>query len=311
VTTVLATAADSRYGRWLLNLIGSVQRRSDIFDQIVVYDLGLTAFQRRLLDGVRDVEVRMVPPFVPHWKQGRTWKTWIWTHVEGDTIVWLDAGITVLRPLTDFVEQAERLGYFVASTGVPTGPCTPSEYYSLFDLSSEFGSYDSVSSGILAFRTSSRFYAEVIQGTFEDAVLGHNLGFSRDEVSKLNWGLDEMKDVVVRDCPLFRYDQSLFNVHFYRSTPDPQIGDLHKYAGYRTPTDHPDQVVWNHRRSGDLRFLPRVRYRASTALVGIPWGALVYANWTARRHLWLLQPGFHARVARRFLATGRLRNRRT
>ena len=69
MSTVLASAADERYGYHLLNLIGSVKANSDVFDEIVVYDLGLSAHQRRLVDGVQGVEVRTVPPFVPHWAQ--------------------------------------------------------------------------------------------------------------------------------------------------------------------------------------------------------------------------------------------------
>ena len=84
MSTVLASAADERYGDHLLNLIGSVKANSDVFDAIVVYDLGLSQRQRRLVDGIRGIEVRTVPPFVPHWAQGRTWKTWIWTHLEAD-----------------------------------------------------------------------------------------------------------------------------------------------------------------------------------------------------------------------------------
>jgi hypothetical protein len=50
-------------------------------DRIVAYDLGLASFQRRLLEATLDVEVREVPLFVPHWRQGWTRKTWIWTHL--------------------------------------------------------------------------------------------------------------------------------------------------------------------------------------------------------------------------------------
>jgi hypothetical protein len=310
MTTALASAADKRYGKWLINMIGSVQRKSDLFDRIVIYDLGLTPFQRRLLDGTRGVEVREVPPFVPHWQAGRTWKIWIWTHLEAETIVWLDAGATVLRPLTDFLEQTAARGYFVVSTGVEAGLSTPSEYYTLFGLPDDFGKNVSVTSGILAFRRDSPFYEQVVVPTFDDAVLGHHLGFSADEVAKLNWGLDRMEEIIVRDCPLFRYDQSLFNVHFYKSTPSPHVNDLYKYGGYRSPRDHPEQVIWNHRRTGDYRFLPRVRYRPATAAVGIPWGSGIYLKSRALHYRWLFRPGVHAHVARRLLTTGRLRAQR-
>jgi len=310
MTTVIASAADARYGKWLINLVGSIQRKSDLFQRIVVYDLGLTPFQRRLLEGTLGVDVREVPPFVPHWRQGRTWKTWIWTHLDADTIVWLDAGITVLRPLNDFLEQTAERNYFVVSSGVPAGQSMPSDYYGLYDLPREFGDHVAITAGILAFARGSSFYTNVIVPTFEDAVLGRNLGFSESEVSKLNWGLDELDTVIVRDCPIFRHEQTVLNVHFYRSTPDPQVNDLYKYGGWQSPQDHPEQVIWNHRRRGDYRFLPRVRYRPATAVLGIPWGVGVYVKARALHYGWLFRPAVYAHVARRLLATGRLRAQR-
>lgn len=304
---IVASAADARYGWWLLNLVGSIQRRSDIFDCIVVYDLGLSRVQRRLLEGAKGVEVRTVPPFVPHWRQGRTWKTWIWTHLEADTIVWLDAGVTVLRPLTELIAQSDERGYFVVSQGVAADLSTPSDYYELYGLPPSFGEQPSVASGILAFGRDSPFYTDVIEPTFHDAVLGRNLGFSTDELGKLNRGLDQLDEVIVRDCPLFRYDQTVFNIHFYRATAEPHVNDLDKYAGWRSPHDHPEQVIWSHRRNGDYRFLPRVRYHGRTAPLGLALGTMTFLRAYARRQAWLVRPNVYVHVARRLITTGRLR----
>ncbi len=310
MNTAIASAADARYGKWLLNLVGSVERRSPIFDRFIVYDLGLTPFQRRLLERIRGVEVRTVPEFVPHWRQGRTWKTWIWAHLDADAVVWLDAGVTVLRPLTDFVQQSYERGYFVVSQGVSIGSSTPSDYYALYGLSPDFSDRVSIAAGILAFRRDSSFYTDVVRPTFDDAALGRNLGFSEAEVDKLNWGLDKLDQLIVRDCPLFRHEQTLLNIHFYRSTSDPYVNDLYKYGGFRSPHDHPEQVIWSHRRSGDYRFLPRVPYEPRIAPVGIAWGTGVYLRGRARHYRWLLRPAVWAHLARRLLATGRLRSPR-
>jgi len=310
MTVALASAADARYGNWVINLVGSVQRRSDLFDRMVVYDLGLTPFQRRLLSGTKGVEIAEVPPFVPHWRQGRTWKTWIWTHLEADTVVWLDAGITVLRPLTDFFAQSEERGYFVVSQGVAAGESMPSDYYALYGLPPSFADELSIAAGILAFRRDAPFFANVIEPTFEDAVAGRNLGFSAAEAVKLNHGLDALEEMVVRDCPLFRWDQTVLTANFYRAVPAPYVNDLYKYGGWKSPHDHPEQVIWSHRRSGDFRFLPRVRYRGRIAVVGLPWGTWMYLRNRARHYRWLLRPAVYAHVARRLLSTGRLRERR-
>jgi hypothetical protein len=299
VTTAVVSAADARFGRWLLNLVGSIERRSDIFDRIITYDLGLTPFQRRLLDGVRGVEVREVPPFVPHWRQGRTWKTWIWTHVDADAVVWLDAGISVLRPLDDFLQQIDERGYFVVSQGVPNRDCIPSDYYELYDLPHSFDDEPTIAAGILGFATHGDFYSRVIVPTFDDAVAGRSLGFSAGEVEKLNRGIDRMAEPIVRDCALFRHEQTLLNIRFYSSIEEPVVNDVYKYGGWLGPRDHPDQVIWSHRRRGDYRFLPRVPYRLPTAFVGIPWGIALYLRMFFLNHRWILRPSFHVHVARR------------
>jgi hypothetical protein len=302
VTTALVSAADARYGRWLLNLLGSVQRKSNLFDRLVVYDLGLTSWQRRLLNGVIGVDVRTVPPFVPHWRQGRTWKTWIWTNVEADTIVWLDAGITVLRPLTELLTQSAERGYFVVSQNHPLRDSTPRDYYDLYDLPPGFGDQVSIAAGILAYRRDSSFYSDVIVPTYDDAVAGRSLGFSPGESEKLNYGLDRLDDLVVRDCRIFRHEQTLLGIHFYRATRDPHVNDLYRFGGWKSPHDHPGQVIWSHRRSGDFRFLPRIRYRPVIAPIGRSWGTAVYLRRLAVLYRWLLRPSLYTRRLRRIVA---------
>lgn len=312
MSTVLASAADARYGKWLVNLVGSVQRRSPLFDALVVYDLGLTPFQRFLLEHARGVDVRAVPAFVPHWRQGFTWKPWIWTHLEADTIVWLDAGTTVLRPLEEMLQQTRDRGYFVVSQGVRAGDSTPRDYYDMYGLAPTFADRISIAAGILAFRPQSDFYTSVVKPTFDDVVVGRSLGFSPTEAAKLNRGLGEVENLMIRDCPQFRWDQTLFTIHFYRSMPDGFVNDLYKFAGFRSPRDHAEQVIWSHRRRGDYRFLPRVRYAARAAsAVGLAWGASVFARHWALSHRWALRPGLYATLGRRLITTGQLRSRRS
>jgi hypothetical protein len=287
----------------MLNLVGSVQRRSDLFGRILVYDLGLTPFQRRLAEGAVGVDVRTVPPFVPHWRQGRTWKTWIWMNAEADDLVWLDAGITVLRPLTDFLEQIDDRGYFVVSQGLPQRESIPSDYFDLYGVTPAQADSVAIAAGILGFRRQSAFFDHVIEPTYRDAVRGRSLGFSRDEVDKLNRDLDRLDDVIVRDCPLFRHEQTLLGIHFYQAVPDPHVNDLDRYGGWRSPHDHPEQVIWSHRRRGDYRFLPRIRYRSRAVVPGVAWGLATWARWTALRYSWLLQPSLYVRRVRRALGS--------
>jgi hypothetical protein len=301
VTVTLTSGADARYGAYLLNLIGSVQANSDIFDRIVAFDLGLTPFQRRLLEGIRGVEVAEVPPFVPHWRQGRTWKTWIWTHVETDVLLWLDAGITVLRSLNDPLRQIETHGYFCVSQGWPLGPSIPSEYMRRFAVTAAQAAQVSIAAGIIGFSRSGDFYQRVIVPTFEDARAGLTLGYSASEAEKYSFGLDRLERPLIRDCALFRHEQTLLGIHFYTQVQHPIVNDVYKYGGWLTPRDHPEQLIWNHRRRGDFRYLPRVRYEPRLWPLGPVWGVGFYCRAWRRRHGWLFRPSTYVGKLKRTL----------
>src|SRR6185437_11322384 len=181
VSTVFASAADARYGDWLLNLVGSVKRRSDLFDRVVAFDLGLNPFQRRLLAAVPGVEIRNVPAFVPHWRQGFTWKPWAFCQLDADRVVWIDAGATVLRPLTPFLDSIDRYGYFVVSQDVPLHEIVPRDYYALYGVPESIGERTTVAAGIIGFRRESDFFARVVEPTYRDALEGRTLGWSAAE----------------------------------------------------------------------------------------------------------------------------------
>jgi hypothetical protein len=279
MTTVVASAADARYGYQLVNLVGSVRARSDVFDAIVVFDLGLEPAQRRLLEDVAGVEIRTVPAFVPHWREGRTWKTWIWTHLGADLLFWLDAGTTVLRSLRPALAAADANGYFVVSQGHPLGDSIPSDYYELYGFPHELASREAVAAGILAFRPHSDFYERVIVPTHEDALQGRSRGFSPGELHR-NAGIDRTADPPLRDCAHFRWDQTIFNLRLYLGVEEPVIADLDEYAGWRSARDHPRQVIWSHRRTGDLPYLSR----APASLRGRMLGLAARVRWWRKRH---------------------------
>jgi hypothetical protein len=296
--TTLVTGADARYGFHLLNLLGSVKANSDLFERIVVFDLGLSPFQRRLVRAVRGIDVREVPAFVPHWRQGRTWKTWIWTHVEAEALLWLDAGITVLRSLADPLEQISERGYFVVSQSHPLGDSIPSEYVARFGVTAEQADQVAIAAGIIGFATGGEFFTRVVVPTYEDAREGLSLGFSAAEAEKLNHGMDRLDQPPIRNCRIFRHEQTLLGIHFYQQVPDPVVNDVYKYGGWMSPRDHPEQLIWSHRRRGDYRYLPRVPFAPRLWLLGKVWGLWFYGRAWRRAHSWLFRPSTYLRKLR-------------
>jgi hypothetical protein len=288
----IVTAADSRYGFWLLNLIGSVQNNSPGTARIVAYDLGLSTLQRRLLDAIRGIDVRTVPSFVPHWASGRSWKFWIWAHTEATEILWLDAGFTVLRDLRHVFEKIREESYFAVPHGAPNHRSTPSDWYRLYDLDPSFGERVGFTSGVFGFSRPSWVYDRVVAPAYQDAVEGRCLGFSAEEADLFNWGLDLMQAPLIRDCPRFRWDQSVFNVRFFQAVPAPRLDHVaHRYTAWRSNHEHPEQVLWNHRRRGNYRYLGQAHYAARYRLRAIA----VQVRLSYPLYRWLLDPTIYRR----------------
>jgi hypothetical protein len=301
MSTVFASAADERYGYHLLNLIGSVHTNSDVFDRVVVHDLGLSAHQRGLLDRVPGVEVREVPPFVPHWAQGFTWKPWIWTHLEADRIFYLDAGATVLRSLEPALDQIARLGYFVVAQGHELRDIVPKDYFELYGLDTALAARPYVAAGIIGFRTTGQFWERVVLPTYEDCLAGRSIGFSEGEL-RLNHGLAHAEAAIIRDCLNFRWDQTVLNIHLAKELPGAVVAPMDEYAGVRSTHEHPRQVIWAHRRRGDLRYLSRVPYAGPGALRARAFGARHRLRWWLKLHDKYLRSSTYVWKARKIRA---------
>jgi hypothetical protein len=194
--------------------------------------------------------------------------------------VWLDAGLTVLRTLESALDQIDRLGYFVVSQGHPIGDSIPSDYYALYGFPREWAARDAIAAGILGFRVNSGFYEQVIVPTHEDAVRGLSLGFSPADLPGRNTGLDRTDSPTLRDCLRFRWDQTILNMRFYLGVEEPALAGLDEYAGWRSARDHPQQVIWSHRRTGDLPYLTH----APGSLRGRSLGTLYRVRWWRKRH---------------------------
>lgn len=300
---VFASASDRRYGYHLLNLIGSVKANSaGVFDRIVVYDLGMTEHQRGLLDRVRDIEVRDMPHFSPHWSQGFTWKPWIWTHLDADEVFYLDAGATVLRSLDPAMAQVAELGYFLVSQGNELRDIVPPDYFESYGLDDARGSRPYVAAGIIGFRTSGGFWDRVITPTYEDCLAGRSLGFSAGDAARRNRGLAHEESPIIHDCLNFRWDQTILNIHLAKEMPDAVVASIDEYAGVRSRREHPQQVIWAHRARGDLRYLWRVPYTGRGVLRARAFGIRHRLRWWVKLHDRYLRPSTYLWKVRKLRA---------
>lgn len=73
------------------------------------------------------------------------------------------------------------------------------------------------------------------------------MGFSESEFKKRNKGKD--KSIFIRNCELFRHDQTLLNLYLRKYFGKIFINNINKYAGWQSPNEHPEQLIWNLRRN--------------------------------------------------------------
>jgi hypothetical protein len=188
------------------------------------------------------------------------------------------------------ISQIEERGYFAVSQETPLSATTPKDYWALYGLSPQLGSHMAIAAGIFGFATHGEFFEEVVVPTYDDCVAGRSLGFSGGDVDRLNEGLYRDLAPTVRDCTHFRHDLTVLNLRFRAAVEDPVVNDLDEYAGFRSPHDHPRQVIWNHRRRGSFRYLMKVPYRAKARPLELAYGAYVALQWWTHTHRWLLRP---------------------
>ena len=112
---LIVTGASVSFSQSLLALLVSLTLNWPEHPPVLVYDLGL---DEQILGTLHEnqIQVRKVPPFVPHWRKHFTWKVWCWNDAPARDVFWLDAGVVVLHPLDDVFMAIDKIGYFINPT---------------------------------------------------------------------------------------------------------------------------------------------------------------------------------------------------
>jgi hypothetical protein len=245
----IVTASSDEYFPWLLNLIGSIQANYPNYPKIVVYDLGLRAAFLRELKSVENVEVRKIAKFASFWRSCYTWKLYALLDAPGELIYYLDAGSEVLKPLDEVFNIIDSAGYFCVDNKFLLEKAylkeiIPPDLLKRLSLDRDFpGERFYFSAGNFGYKKNTLSH-ESIKEAFDLAKEGWTLGFSKDEIYR-SVGTD--RTTVIRDCKIFRHDQTLLNTVFYKNLGDLRLYSGDKYCG-NLKNMHPDQLIWNCRR---------------------------------------------------------------
>jgi hypothetical protein len=108
---LIITAASESFRPQLLALLGSLRCNWHDHPPVMVYDMGLCEGTSEFLRQA-GFNVRVIPPFVPHWRKHYTWKPWCMNDAPAECVLWLDSGHCVLRPFPEVFEIVRKQGYF-------------------------------------------------------------------------------------------------------------------------------------------------------------------------------------------------------
>jgi hypothetical protein len=235
-------------------------------DSVLIYDLGMTAGDRRRFAGIRGVEIRPVGPFCAHWRQCWTWKPWVWAHAATSArrVLYMDAGVEIVGDLGPILAHLDERGYFaldeypVHPDGHTIGQITPTSYFAELSIDRALVSRPVISAGIVGFDAGSRFHQNVVPWCLELNRSGYNLGWSVSEVERNN-GIHRLDPCPTYDCELFRHDQTVLGLVFHTEFAQPVIQSRELFPWDRPP--RPGDVLWQHRGHPPLRWLEQIDRR--------------------------------------------------
>lgn len=241
----IITASSNKYFPTLVNLLASLHAVMPNHPPVFVYDLGLLPNFRKELESIQWVKVISMPKFCSFWRSCYTWKTYIFTHPLARLNFYLDAGCQILQPIDEIFEIIDSQDYFATNQDTSLYKIVPEEYKILFPLPEDSFEKNIVAAGIFGFKENSAV-SKTLEQMYAAAVSGLTLGFSQAEQWR-NRGID--KSNIIRNCLLFRHDTTLLSIFLYKNIANLKLHQIQKYGGYWSPHDHPEQLIWNLRRS--------------------------------------------------------------
>lgn len=163
----VVTACSPAYFDSALTLIASVHRTSmDQVDRILVYDVGLRAEQRAILEKLMRVEVRGFPeaPYdtymQPIQKSYKPYAIWD-AGRESIDVLWLDAGAMLLKSVTPIQKLLSLEGIWLTrlNPDITNGEFCSNEARDLLQLTDREASSYHLASGHIGYRSASRWDA--------------------------------------------------------------------------------------------------------------------------------------------------------
>lgn len=263
VRTLIITAASKEYAASLLALLGSLTLNWPEHPSVLVYDIGLEEATLATLAAHR-IPVKQVPPFCPHWRDHFTWKLWCLHDAPAEDVLWMDAGLVVLRPLDEVFEVLRCRGYFL----VPN--------YQLLDWEASEAACEGC--GVL---TESRLGRPTLAGGF----IGVRKTGTMLRVVEEALSIALVEKHIAATKSTHRHDQAIISLLMYKHFGRVVSEDGVVYLGWRSPSQTAGQKIWVHRRgmlAEDLaRFASHISSPGAPYVPSDPIGHGPNWNWRA------------------------------
>ena len=201
---ILNTTSSSYFFSRTLNLIFSVRFNTKKPIEFIVWDIGLNEIERFLLKCFK-VKVIKVPSFCEFWRDCYTWKTYIYKESKERYFFHLDAGNTVLCDIDIIFEMIREKGYFFVDQGQSLSQIAPADYYRYFKIDNN-QDYTVIAAGNIGFDKNNEDLSKAVNMSYESALKGMCLGYSFAERNRA-----AKSQFIVRDCEVFRHDQTVLN----------------------------------------------------------------------------------------------------
>jgi len=231
------TSADSLYFSRVINLIGSVRQNFNPNVNIVVWDLGLTNIQKYTLKLI-GVNVGTINQNTKHWKQCYSWKLYVYQQSSEDVFFHLDAGNIVLKDLSSIFIEIEKNGMFLIDQGQTIKDIVPLDYVDLFNPTVNLND-EIFAAGNIGLNKRNEMIKCVINETYTASVQGYCLGYSETEQFR-----DTENINIVRNCKVFRHDQSVINIIMRKFFKVLKLNSHDIYAAIKMSKD---TCIFNHR----------------------------------------------------------------
>jgi len=224
---LIITAASKAYAPSLLALLGSLNLNWRDHPPVLVYDIGLDDATLATL-ARHNVPVKHVPPFCPHWRKHFAWKVWCWNDAPTRAVLWLDAGLVVLKPLDEIFNTLAQRDYFVVESGCPlTENCSAAACRGC-GVPPEFrDDKTTLAGGLCGFRRTERMSA-LLERALEVACV---------------------QEYIAATEPLHRHDQAILSLLMYKHIGVVEKDALPIYLEGESPRAASAQKVWVHRRA--------------------------------------------------------------